>query len=295
VLAWRLREERRELAAGCAAALILAAPLWPLFSSQSGASGRTQYIASTPLRTRLADGVRQFTMGNNVPAAWFEAIGIVLALGGVAYALARRDGRRSLIVPVVVALIATVPPILLAATGIEDKLLARNLLGAWICLAPVAAYGLTRLRAAPLAAYLAVCLVAVLVTQTNWRYRGSAAWAGASARLGQRADGAPLAVMPGIDVIVGAYYLHRRQQPAGVASRQLWVIVEPARGASQRGLAPVADPPIAQLFGAQWHPVGELDYDGFRMIHLRSAAASTVPPAPGFTGAGSPPALVLAP
>ena len=69
-----------------------------------------------------------------------------------------------------------------------------------------------------------------------------------------------------------------------------------ATGAGERALAPVVDPPLSTLWGASFQPVGEVDYRGFRLIHLRSATAVAVAPAPPDDGSpSSPTALVLGP
>lgn len=72
-------------------------------------------------------------------------------------------------------------------------------------------------------------------------------------------------------------------------------MIEPARGAGERALNPIADPPLTQLWGQQFHDVGELDYRGFRLIQLHANTITTVLPAPTYNGpATAPLALVLA-
>lgn len=297
VLAVRLpRAQRTRLAAALAAVAATTVPLWSLFSAQSGDSERTAYIAAEPLRGRLEAIVRQFAMGTNVPAAWLEGAGIAIVTLATLYAVWRTRRRESTLVLLAVAAVGAGVPILGAVTKIDDHLLARNLLGIWICVVPLAAYGLLRLRALPLVAYSAIAIATVIAVQSNWRYQGSTDWSGASALIRTQAAHEPVAVMPGIEVGVAALYMGRAPLTAPVASHDLWVMVEPARGAGQRALNPVSDPPLAALWGAGFQPAGEIDYRGFRLIHLHSATAAAIGPAPADDGSPtSPTALVLAP
>jgi len=296
LLFFKLPGERRKLLLSVAAVAVVSAPLWPLLLSQSGASERTSYIAAIPLATRLEAIVRQFAMGTNVPAAWLEGAGIALVAAATLFAALRTYRRPATQALGALALIGAGLPIISALAGIEDYLLPRNILGAWICVAPLAAYGLTRLRSIPLLAYSAICIVTVVAVESNWRYQGSTDWRGASALVQTRARGEPIAVMPGLQVVVAALYLHRGQLVAPVRSADLWVMVEPVRGAGERALNPVPDPPLTALWGPQFRPAGEIDYRGFRLIHLRAASPSFVLPAPSANGPlSSPSAFVLAP
>ena len=296
VLFLSLPGQRRRLFLCLAAVAVATAPLWPLFLSQSGASERTAYIATTPLTGRLEQIVRQFALGTNVPAAWLEGAGILLVVAAAAFAVMRTYRRRETLVLGALALIGAGAPILAALTGIRDDLLPRNLLGVWICAAPFVAYGLTRLRGIPLLAYSAICIVTIVAVLGNWRYQGSTDWRGAGARVEARASGEPIAVMPGLQIVVAALYLHRSELFAPLSARDLWVMVEPVRGPGQRALNPVGDPPLVALWGPQFRPVGEIDYRGFRLIHLRAPTPTAVLPAPAADRpADAPRALVLAP
>ncbi len=296
VLAARLPRERGRLATSLGALAVATIPLWSLFSAQSGDSERTAYIAAEPIRGRLEGIVRQFSMGTNVPAAWLEGAGIALVALAVLYALWRGRRREPTLALVALVALGAGIPILGALTRIDDHLLPRNVLGVWICLAPLAAYGLTRLRGVPLAAYSVVCLATVIAVQSNWRYQGSTDWSGASARIQEQAAGDPVAVMPGIELQVAALYMHRAPLAAPVSTRDLWVVVQPARGAGERALNPIANPPLSALWGASFQAVGEIDYRGFRLIHLHASAPVTIAPAPPDNGpASSPTALILAP
>jgi len=296
VLAVRLPRERPALGLSLVAVAAATIPLWSLFRAQSGDSERTAYIAAEPITGRLEGIVRQFAMGTNVPAAWLEGAGIALVTLAVLYALWRGRRSESTLALAAIVVVGAGVPILGALTRIDDHLLPRNVLGTWICLAPLAAYGLTRVRALPLAAYSVICVATVIAVQSNWRYQGSTDWSGASARIQARAAGEPVAVMPGIELQVAALYLRRAPLAAPLSTRDLWVMVEPARGAGERALNPVADPPLAALWGASFHAVAEIDYRGFRLIHLHASAPVAIAPAPADNGPISAPnAFVLSP
>jgi hypothetical protein len=233
-------------------------------------------------------------MGTNVPYAWLEAAGLLLAGAALGVAVVRMPRRESTVV--LVALAGGLPT-LAALTGAGDYLLPRNIIGASICLSPLVAYGLTRWRSVPLAAYTAVCVTAIVAGQTDWRYQASTDWAGVSSRIQARAAGAPIAVMPAKELAVAGLYLHRRPLRTPIHSADLWVMVEPVRGDHRRALGAVADPPLTRLWDPALRPVGEVDYRGFRVIHLRSRAPSRLLPAPSpYNGSAQAPlASVLAP
>ncbi len=296
VLWFKLPKARAALLASWAAVAVATAPLWPLFLAQSDASERTAYIAAESLRGRLEGVVRQFAMGTNVPSAWLEGAGIALAVGAVAVALVRT--RREPATRTLIALLlgGAGLPILAALTGIDDKLLARNLLAVWICVAPLAAYGLTRLRSLPLVAYSAIAVAAVIAVQSDWRYQAATDWRGASAQILALARGEPVAIEPGLEIAVAGLYMHRRQLLAPVTTTTLWVMVQPQRGAGQRALTAVSRPPLATLWGSQFRAAGEIDYHGFRLIRLRSRTPAVVSPVPPDNGPPmTPTAFVLAP
>jgi hypothetical protein len=286
---------RRHLLLVLAVIAAAAAPLGPLFFSQSGASDRTAYIAATSLTSRVQTTVREFAMGSNVPAAWLEGAGILLVLSATLFAAARTHRTRSTRVLLALAIVGGGVPILSARLGIDDHFLGRNILGIWICLTPLAAYGLTQLKSIPLLAYSVICIAVVIWVEADWRYQGSPDWGGASTRLTQLAAGEPIAVMPGIELPVAALYLHRSQLSASQHTTDLWVMVQPARGPHQRALNPIPNPPVTQLWGPAFHDIAEIDYRGFRLIHLHAATPTTIPPAPANDGpATAPLALTLA-
>ncbi|HEX4466229.1 MAG TPA: glycosyltransferase family 39 protein, partial [Solirubrobacteraceae bacterium] len=230
-LLFALPGSRRSLLLASVAVAAAVAPLWQLFHAQNSAAERTAYIAARPLGSRLGDVVRQFSMGTNVPATWLEAAGIALFGAATLYGAARAARDPDTRVFAVVAAIAAALPVLSALTGIDDHLLARNLLAEWICVAALAAYPLTMARRLPLLAYSVICVATVLLVQTNWHYRAATDWQGAAARLRGPASGQPVAVIPGVQEPVAALYLRRAPLAAPASSADLWVAVEPARGA----------------------------------------------------------------
>jgi 4-amino-4-deoxy-L-arabinose transferase-like glycosyltransferase len=288
-----LPKDRAKLALSVVAIAVAFAPVWSLFRAQSRATGRTAFITARPLRSRLEDVARQFAMGTNVPHAWLEGAGIAATGAAVVFAAARMRRRRPARVLGLLAVIGAGLPILAAAAGVADYLLARNIIGVLICLAPLVAYGLTRWRGVPLVAYSGLCLLAVVGVQTNWRYQGSPDWAGVGALVGARTSGEPVAVIPAMDVSVAALYLGRAALAGSLSTRDLWVMAEPVRAAHQRALAPLADVPLG-LWGGSLRRVAEVDYRGFRLIHLHSSLPSVVAaPPPGAAGGLTP--AVLAP
>jgi hypothetical protein len=296
VLLVQLPGARRRLLLSLGAIVIAVAPLLPLFVSQRSASERTAFIASRPLTGRLEQLVRQFAMGANVPTAWLEAAGIALVAGAVLFALVRTRRTRATQVFAALALVGGGLPILSAATGVDDHFLARNILGVWICAAPLAAYGLMRARGIPLLAYSVICIATVIAVQSDWRYQAATDWRGASARIHAQAIGTPVAVMPGQELPIAEYYLDRAPLSSPIRTEDLWVMVEPQRASGERALNPVPNPPLAQLWGAQLRPVAEIDYRGFRLIHLRATTPTTVLPAPANNGPSvNPFAFVLGP
>jgi mannosyltransferase len=294
VLVARLPRRREGLAAA-GGIVLLTVPLWPLVLSQSGSADRTAYIAATPLVTRLEYTVRELAMGSNVPTAWLEGAGIVLVVLAAAVGILTTRRQQSTRILSTICVVGGGLPILAAATGIYDVFRPRNILGIWVALAALAALGLVRLRAAALVLYSVMCLVTVVWVQSDWPYQGAVDWQGASERVASQVQGAPVAVMPGLEQPVGGVYLHRLALTRAVVTRNLWVFIEPARGPGERALEPVPNPPLAALWGPRFHVVAEIDYRGFRIIHLRATSPTPVPPVPSHDGPpGAPLALLLA-
>jgi hypothetical protein len=294
-----LPQQRRSLLLALGTIAVATAPLWPVVLAQNGAADRTAYIAATPLSTRLEYTVREFTMGMNVPKAALEGAGIALAVAGALFGVVRTYRQRSTQLLLGIAVIGGLVPIMAALVGIRDVYLDRNILGIWICLAALAAYGLVRLKAVPLVVYSAICLLTAIWVQSDWRYQGSPDWKGAVGHLPAQARRDPIAVMPGIQIVVAAIYLHRGELSTDeistpFRSRDLWVMAQPARGSHQRALNPVPSLPLVQLWGTAFRSVGEIDYRGFRLIHLQANSPTSVLPVHDVP-VDNPPAEVLGP
>ncbi|MEA2309326.1 MAG: mannosyltransferase [Thermoleophilaceae bacterium] len=287
VLLWRLPAERVRTIAWSALVATLALPLLPVLSAQGDT--RTDHIGSLALGDRLEQTGRQLAMGPNVPRAWLEGLGILLIAGGaLAGVVATRRATR-LRVPLALAAIAVVLPLLLSITDVEDRLLARNMLIAFPALAALAAVGLLRLRGIPLALYLAFAVAAILWVEGDWRYQ-NADWRGAAEALPARAGGAPVAAFPALDRSIASIYLHRRGVPGPIRSDRIWLVVAPAR-IDRRDLTPVrVEPSVPPDFVR----TGIRRHHGFQLIELRHPGpAAFLPQAFGHDLLGDPPALLV--
>jgi 4-amino-4-deoxy-L-arabinose transferase-like glycosyltransferase len=252
-----------------AGAVIVAAtaPLLPLLIAQNGTEDAA-FIAGISLGSRLLTTIRNFGMGPNVPRAWLEVAGLLILGAGVLAGLAptlRRAGGRALIT---VGLATFGLPLLLALLGIEDRFFVRNVIAAVPMAGAVAAPALLRTRGVPLGVYLALALLASLWVATDWRYE-QVDWRGAVRRAEAIAPRAAV-VATGTDarVVAGAYL--RRPATGTTVTRQVWLIVEPARGPGRRALGPVATPP-ALLAGLAGFSAGRQEFvHGFHMTLLRA-------------------------
>jgi hypothetical protein len=148
----------------------------------------------------------------------------------------------------------------------------RNLLPIWACAAAVAAAGLLRLRGVPLAAYVAACLIAVIVVNTNWRYQ-NADWRAAAEVVGT--GDAPVLVYPGFADRVAQRYLGGRPVDT-VTTRELVVVVEPGR-VGRRDLKPLPEFPRGGIPGFELR--GTEEREGFRVLRFRAAQPTPVDPA----------------
>lgn len=288
VLFWRLPARRAATFASSLLVAALAAPLLTVLSAQDDA--RTDHIGSLPLGSRLGQAGRQLAMGPNVPRAWLEAAGLALAAGGLAAgALAARCRDVRLRVPLAIAAIAVAVPLLASVTDIEDRLLARNLLIALPCLAAVAAAGLLRLRALPLALLVALGIATSVWVETDWRYQ-NADWRGAVHALPPAAARELVAVFPKLDRPVAQLYLGRRFAADRVQGG-VWAMVSPAR-ADRRDLAPVRGLPATP---PGYAPAARRVRHGFALVELRPTRLEpALPPAAlGRDVLGSPPALLV--
>ncbi len=287
VLLWRLPAARGRILAWSVAAGALAAPLIPVLAAQTDA--RTDFIGSLALGDRLEQAGRQLAMGPNMPRAWLEAIGLAAAAAGVVAGLLAARRRPRLREPALLAGIAIGIPLVLSLTDIEDRLLARNLLVAWPCLAALAAVGLLRLRALPLALYVAAGVAAIVWIEGDWHYQNPD-WRGAARALPETAAIVPVAAFPALNAPVAAVYLNRHQVRGPVVTNVVWLAIEPAR-IDRRALAPVWSgarvPPGFTLGGGR-------TYRGFRLVELRARApAGVARQALGRDVLGDPPALLV--
>lgn len=285
VLGWRLPARRRTLAVATAAVVVLALPLLPLFLHQRG-SERASFIAGLSLSGRIEEAVRQFAMGPNVPSAALEGAGIALAVAGlVAGALVlwqAASSTQTASTPTAAVLLAAVfacvvlLPLLLAVSHLDDVFYARNLLGAWIVVATIAAIGLSRARAVPLALFCLLCVTTVVAIQANWRYE-NVDWQGAIVHFQSRLAGQPVAVYGGQAAPVAAFYLHRQPVSGAVDTTSLWVLVEPARTGT-RALEPVLGTPVPGVPGLPATPAGAFTFHSIRVLHFITPRPVSITP-----------------
>jgi len=134
----------------------------------------------------------------------------------------------------------------------------------------------------------------VVTVLGDWHYQGSTDWRGASGRIRAQAGGAPVAVIPAVELDVAGRYMQRSPLAAPVRTADLWVMVEPLRAAGQRALNPVPGSEVTGVWDPALRPVAEVDYRGFRLIYLRSPAPVVVRPLPAAGGV-APTAQLLAP
>jgi hypothetical protein len=174
----------------------------------------------------------------------------------------------------------------MAVLGLEDRFYSRNLVAVLPLCAGLAAPALLRARAAPLAVYLALCLLASLWVASNWRYE-QVDWRTAIARIDSVDSTTPVVSTDPLSAPVVRTYLGRGPV-AGVRSDALWVAIEPARGPHQRALNPQPVPAAVAAALAAFRPVRELDFQGFRLILERASVPEPVL-------AGSMPGAVLFP
>nr|MDQ3935802.1 hypothetical protein [Actinomycetota bacterium] len=135
--------------------------------------------------------------------------------------------------------------------------------------------GLTRPRALPLAAALAVFAALAIWTHADWHHQ-NADWQGALAELGPELDGVPVVVMPGLSQPVANVYLGRLAVTVPVTAVHAWVVVEPGRRdrpdlEEQRDF-PRAAPPGFRRGETRTHR-------GFRMIRYTAPQPATLDPA----------------
>jgi hypothetical protein len=326
VLLWLRPAARRGTIVAAAGALLAILPLLPLLRDQTG-DERAGFIAGSGLAGRVEGMVREFATGPNVPRTWLEALGLALFLCGAAAGTAivlRRapprapgvriargaapaaaapapaaaapreepvggvpeaDGARALLGLLAIGLAV---PLVLALLGLYDRFFMRNLLFLLPLAAALVATGLLRLRALPLAAYLAVCVTAVVWVHGDWRYEQTD-WrdAIAAVRAGDARAGAaaPVIAVTDLGQPVAAHYLRSRAAAAPIGTRRAWLVVEPRRGPGQRALHPLAPTAADAALAAQFPSRRERVVNGFRVVELRAPAPVALAPGalPGAT------------
>ena len=289
VLLWRLPAARGRVALAGAAVAVLFAPLLTLLADQR--DERASHIDRLPLDERVEQAVRQLAAAPNPPSRVLEGLAIALALGGLAAGAYLARNRLGPALLGVIAAFAVGAPLALALTGIDDHFFMRNLLVAWAALAAVVAAGLTRARAVPLAAALAVGAALVIWTHADWRHQNSD-WDGAVAELGRDADGVPVVVLPGLNHPVPNVYLRRPVLTAPVQAQALWVLVEPGR-AGRPDLEEQPDLPRSVPQG--FAPTETRTHRGFRLIRYEAPAPAAVGAADFGTDQIGQQAIVLGP
>lgn len=288
-LLWLRPQAWRRLALASGSVLLALAPLIPVLRDETS-DARAGFIAKAGLGGRVEQLVRQFAAGPNVPRTWLEAACLVLAVGGLAAgtllvlrragaspdatALAERDGARALLT---IALVGLLVPIVLTETGIYDRFNTRNVLFLLPLAAALAAPALLRLRAIPLAAYLALAAVTAVWAQSDWRY-GNTDWRGAVRRVEATDPRPPVVAVTQFGQPVAALYLGRAPRGRPLATRRVWLVVEPTRAPGHRALGP-ADPPIVASLLAAFPRHSERVFHGFRLIEASASARVRLDPA----------------
>ena len=226
--------------------------------------------------------MREFAMGTNVPSAWLEAAGLAILGGalaaGAVMALRSRDTPRRRLLALVA--IAAGAPLLLAALGVEDRFVSRNVIaGAPLAIA-LAAPALLRLRAVPLLVYLVLAGATSVWVATDWRYQ-QVDWRTAIARAESVDRRAPVVALAGLNVPVVRTYLGRAPAAptASVSTRRAWIVVQPLRAAGERALGRVPAPALPGF-----RPLRALELRGFALV-LAGADASTPISAQAIPGA----------
>jgi hypothetical protein len=270
LLLWRLPGARlRALGAGAAVA-VLFAPLIPLLADQR--DERASHIERLALGERVEQAVRQLAAGPNPPSRVLEALAVALAAGGLVAGVYLARRRRGVALLGVVGAGAVATPLVLALLGLDDHFFMRNLLVAWAALAAVSALGLTRARALPLGALLAVFLALTVWTHADWRHH-NADWEAAVETLGPEADSVPVVVLPGLNHVVPNAYLKRNVFAGPFEAQALWVVVEPGR-AGRPDLEELPDLPRAVPAG--FRPTETRTRRGFRMIRYEAPTPRAV-------------------
>jgi 4-amino-4-deoxy-L-arabinose transferase-like glycosyltransferase len=242
---------------GIAVAVCLA-PLVPLISSQIGS--RTDFIAEMSFGGRVTGAFREFAMGPYVPRSWLELAGLLVfysgVVGGIAMALRSRGSRLTL--AALVGFVLLVP--LVGSLFFHDRFLGRNVIIVAPLLAAVAAPALLRLRAIPLAVYLALATATSLWVATDWRYQLQIDWTSALTEMTKVDRNAAVVAVarygaPPVRAFLG------KSPSSDLKATSAWVVVPPRRASGQRALSAASSSPMLQGFTKKQ----ALLVDGFRL------------------------------
>jgi mannosyltransferase len=292
VIVWRRPALLKQALLWSVVVVVGALPALRVLDAQGGGAGRTDWIGNLRLSDRLEQLVRQFPAGPDVPWAGFEGAALLIFgvafVGGLAIVLipGRIDNERSLadrtvgdgpLALLVIAGVTIGVPFVLALTGIDDHFVPRNVIAVWPLLAAIAAVGLIRLKAVPLIALLAVGVVTVLATQSAWRY-GKTDWRGAVREYKAHNPHGPVLVYPSLQLPTARAYLNNADLvTAPIRTREVWVIVEPARQGS-RALTVVAGVPAAGTLDPRLHLAGAFHHHGFVIMRFVASRPVLVRP-----------------
>jgi mannosyltransferase len=292
----------RNRATALAVPVLAAVALAPLALGQR-ANDSANFIADSPLLTRLAQVPKQFLVGYDAPLEALlvavSALAFVAGFAGLAALLTgRQDGDESLarartegalIAGLTAAALAL--PVLAALAG-EDHLITRNVLAALplVCAlggAGLAALGRIAARPAALAAVAACAAGAVAVVgvardpqlqRDDWRE--------AVAALGPITAPRLIVATPGSALVPLRYYLPRlrRARPPQLRTAEIDYIALPERRPGTRPKPPRPAAPVAP--GPGYALAGRTDGATFTVLRWRAPAprAEPIGPRPGLDG-----------
>jgi hypothetical protein len=210
---------------------------------------------------RVSEAVRQFAMGANIPRTWLEAAGFaIFSLGVVTGVASAFRSRRKPCILLAFAAVAFGTPLLTAILGFGDRFYARNTIAVVPLAGALAAPALLRLRAAPLAIYLALATITSVWVATDWRYE-QADWRSALARSQAIDRRAPIVAVTRTGSPVVQAYLTRKPASSAMSARRAWIVVEPLRARGERFLSPA---PALQLAG--FATLRSFLVEGFRLV-----------------------------
>jgi hypothetical protein len=276
-------DRRRETFGWSLLICMCAAPLVPLLVHQN-ASEDAAFIAGITISTRLQQTIRQFGMGPNVPRGWLEVAGLLVLYAGLLAGALLRIRSFGARVVIALALIAAGLPLVLAVLHVEDRFYVRNVIIAVPLLGALAAAGLIRARAIPLAVCLGLASIASIWVATNWRYE-QIDWRSALAAARPLDRGIPVIIQNGDDATVAAAYLDSAPTDQPISTRRAVLIISPYRGSGERALVPAPIPVslAGELRGFRVTPAKIVH--GFTIIQFTAPTSINLTPSqfPGAT------------